>query len=365
MSFQLSEWVFYSILLRMINISTPSRICLFGEHQDYLGLPVAATSISLRSIISGKKRDDKQVIINLPDIKKKEMFYIDQLDYQNSRDYFKSGIKVCKESGMIFNNGFECTIRSNIPIKAGLSSSSSIVVGWINFLSFVSDNKKSITAQTIADLAFKAEVLEFDEPGGMMDQNAVSFGNTLLIDPLRKNLTKLDIDLGNIIIGDSKETKDTLEIIHNCKDKRMQILSKLKKYEPNFDLHRSALKNDYNFLNSNELELMHATIENRDVSFAGIAELSKKDFSIEKIGQLLLKHHEILSKKLKVSTMQIDKMIEASMNAGAYGAKITGSGGGGCMFALTPDDPNPICEAIRNIGGDAYVVKTDRGTCKL
>ena len=217
----------------MINISTPSRICLFGEHQDYLGLPVAATSISLRSIISGKKRDDKQVIINLPDINKKEMFYIDQLDYQNSRDYFKSGIKVCKESGMIFSNGFECTIISNIPIQAGLSSSSSIVVGWINFLSFVSDTKKSMSAQTIADLAFKAEVLEFDEPGGMMDQNAVSFGNTLLIDPLRKNLTKLDIDLGNIIIGDSKETKVTLEIIHNCKDERLQILSKLLgKYEP-------------------------------------------------------------------------------------------------------------------------------------
>ena len=63
--------------------------------------------------------------------------------------------------------------------------------------------------------------------------------------------------------------------------------------------------------------------------------------------------------------MQIDRMIEASMDAGAYGAKITGSGGGGCMFALTPEDPNPICEAIRNVGGDAYLVKTDRGTCKL
>ena len=110
---------------------------------------------------------------------------------------------------------------------------------------------------------------------------------------------------------------------------------------------------------------MHATIENRDVSFAGIAELSKKDFSIEEIGQLLLKHHEILSNKLNVSTMQIDRMIEASMDAGAYGAKITGSGGGGCMFALTPEDPNPVCEAIKNVGGDAYLVKTDRGTFKL
>ena len=41
-------------LIEMINISTPSKLS-FGEHQDYLGLPVAATSISLRSIISGKK----------------------------------------------------------------------------------------------------------------------------------------------------------------------------------------------------------------------------------------------------------------------------------------------------------------------
>jgi len=198
-----------------------------------------------------------------------------------------------------------------------------------------------------------------------MDHNAVSFGNTLIIDPLRKNLKKLDIDLGNIIIGDSKETKDTLGIIHNCKDKRTRILSKLKKYKPNFDLRESVIKNDYNFLNTNELELMHATIENRDVSLTGIAELSKKDFSIEKIGQLLLKHHEILSSKLNVSTIQIDRMIEASMDAGAYGAKITGSGGGGCMFALTPEDAKPVCEAIRNVGGDAYLVKSDRGTFKF
>ena len=31
-----------------MEISTPGRICLFGEHQDYLGLPVLAMAISLR-----------------------------------------------------------------------------------------------------------------------------------------------------------------------------------------------------------------------------------------------------------------------------------------------------------------------------
>ena len=32
----------------MIKISTPSRLCLFGEHQDYLGLDVIALAIDLR-----------------------------------------------------------------------------------------------------------------------------------------------------------------------------------------------------------------------------------------------------------------------------------------------------------------------------
>ena len=85
---------------------------------------------------------------------------------------------------MIFSNGFECTIISNIPIQAGLIAHHPLLLAD-KFLSFVSD-KKSMSAQTIADLALKAEVLEFDEPGGMMDQNAVPFGNALLIDELRK-----------------------------------------------------------------------------------------------------------------------------------------------------------------------------------
>ena len=43
-----------------MEISTPGRICLFGEHQDYLGLPVIAMAISLRVRIVGKKRKDRR-----------------------------------------------------------------------------------------------------------------------------------------------------------------------------------------------------------------------------------------------------------------------------------------------------------------
>ena len=41
-----------------LEIYAPARICLFGEHQDYLGLPVIASAINLKLKITGKKRND-------------------------------------------------------------------------------------------------------------------------------------------------------------------------------------------------------------------------------------------------------------------------------------------------------------------
>ena len=79
-----------------MEISTPGRVCLFGEHQDYLGLPVIAMAISLRSVISGIFRNDTSIIIRMPDINETEKFDLDKLNYHSSRDYFKSGSKFVK-----------------------------------------------------------------------------------------------------------------------------------------------------------------------------------------------------------------------------------------------------------------------------
>jgi galactokinase len=48
---------------KKVFVSTPSRICLFGEHQDYLGLEVIASAINLRFYASASSRDDKIIRI--------------------------------------------------------------------------------------------------------------------------------------------------------------------------------------------------------------------------------------------------------------------------------------------------------------
>ena len=63
-----------------------------------------------------------------------------------------------------------------------------------------------------------------------------------------------------------------------------------------------------------------------------------------------------------MSTVKIDNMLNASMEAGALGGKITGSGGGGCMFVLSTEDPLKIVSAIKKNGGKVHIVKMDTGT---
>ena len=126
-----------------MEVTTPGRICLFGEHQDYLGLPVIAMAISLRISITGKQRNDKQVVILKSDLNETEFFSLVDLKYSKPRDYFKSGIKICQKNGLTFSNGFECEIKSQIPINAGTSSSSALNVSWIHFLSKISIIQKT------------------------------------------------------------------------------------------------------------------------------------------------------------------------------------------------------------------------------
>lgn len=77
-------------LLNKLKISTPGRVCLFGEHQDYLHLPVVASAISLRISITGNRRNDNMISLNLPNISRSEFFKINEpIIYNEDRDYLK------------------------------------------------------------------------------------------------------------------------------------------------------------------------------------------------------------------------------------------------------------------------------------
>jgi D-glycero-alpha-D-manno-heptose-7-phosphate kinase len=60
------------------------------------------------------------------------------------------------------------------------------------------------------------------------------------------------------------------------------------------------------------------------------------------------KHQQSLDPRM--CTEEMARLEQAMAAAGALGGKAAGSGAGGCMFFLGPDDPGPTIEAARECG---------------
>jgi mevalonate kinase len=60
-----------------------------------------------------------------------------------------------------------------------------------------------------------------------------------------------------------------------------------------------------------------------------------EDFDLKQVGDLMNENHLQL-KGIGVSSEELDYLVSLARERGAFGAKLTGGGGGGCMVALTP-----------------------------
>jgi galactokinase len=352
---------------KTITVSTPGRICLFGEHQDYLGLPVIAAAISRRVNISGFNRNDGKAIIHLPDIKRENAFDIyPEMPYVHKRDYFRSALNILQRKGYTFKNGIECTVQGNIPINSGTSSSSALLVNWIHFLTLMADNPKPISAEAMAEIGYQAEVAEFKEAGGMMDHYSTAVGNVIYLESTPKmKVEKLTPKLGTFVLGDSQEPKDTVGLIRRVKGGVLGAIGKIKSEFPDFSILTATFEdlNDFkNLLTFEAQELISGNIDNHRILNKALELLKSGSFEDSDLGELLNQHQFNLRENLKISTPKIDRMIEASLDAGALGGKINGSGGGGCMFVYAPENPEKVAQAIENQGGKAYIINVDEGT---
>ena len=60
-----------------ITSQAPGRICLFGDHQDYLELPIIACAVDRRLRIKATPNGTNQLLIQMLDLNKKESIAID------------------------------------------------------------------------------------------------------------------------------------------------------------------------------------------------------------------------------------------------------------------------------------------------
>jgi len=349
-----------------ISVSAPGRICLFGEHQDYLNLPVIAAAINRRITVIAHKRNDPIMHFQLPDIHEEDSFHVSKhVEYIKERDYLRSAVNIVQRYGYTISHGADFTVTGTIPINSGTSSSTALVVALTDMIIRLNEKNKHVPPEEIAKLAHLAEVVEFGEPGGMMDHYTTAIGGVIFLSMYPElNIEKLRPHLGSFVLGDSGEPKNTMVILAKVKRRIEKTVYQLSHLYENFSLQTVSLSEIDTFkkdLEKDQIDILTATLQNRDITGEAKEICTAKSLDHEKFGELLYKHHVILSKELHISTAKIDRMIGAALKAGAYGAKINGSGGGGCMFAYAPDKAEQVAEAIAKEGGKCYIINVDQG----
>lgn len=351
---------------RELKVSAPGRICLFGEHQDYFGLPIIAAAINLRITISGKRSRDPIIDVDMPDIGEKEHLQLrKELKYSKARDYLKSGINILQREGKIPDSGWNCLIRGTIPINSGTASSSALAVAWIKFLLEAVGDKRAGDPDAIANLAFMAEVAEFNEPGGKMDHYSSALGGVISIHFENQfKVRKLKNTLGSFVLADSLQRKDTTGTLEYIKTHVLSGMGKIQKEKPEFQLNSSPLKEyleDIERLDKEESNLIKGTLFTRDLTAEGESLFESETFDHVKFGSLLSRQQGVLKKYLKLSIPKIDKMLDAALQAGALGGKGNGSGGGGCVFAYAPERAKEVAEALRRLDTKPFILHIEEG----
>ena len=363
----------------MIKIKSPGRICLFGEHQDYLSFPVISMAISRYIYLLASKISEKKFLINLPDIDQNFEIGLNnkELEYNSNRDYIKTGNNQFIRRNIRFNHGYKIQISGDIPINAGVASSSALVIAWLYFLNLISNQK--VSNQNLALMGYNSEVSEFKESGGMMDHFNASYGNIIYLKPSIQNpdLINYDLILDGFVLGDSMIKKDTVDDLRKVKEASLISIELMKQSMPGFNQFQTKVEDIIPYLpnlNKTYQEKIIGILINRDLTNeaknlidTNIKLLNRKNNVdklnqfYKKLGSLMNMHQDQLREKIGVSIDKIDNMISKCKDVGAYGGKINGSGFGGTMFTLFPNNQDKLVKAIEACDGRAYIINTSKG----
>ena len=303
--------------------SAPGKIILFGEHFVVHGVKAILCAINKRAIVISKKNETQNIFIK-SSLGENTIPISESLDNIEStfKPFFFIAKKIINENN--FSNGVDIEIQSEIPIGAGLGSSSACCVAAA--LS-ISNLFSKLDKNQILELAIEAEKTIFPNTSGA-DCTVSVFGG--IIDYQKDNGYKI-IDTSHefdFIVVNSKKSHSTNIVVNRVNE------------------FKNENKKIFDDLCGEESKLIEKAID------------SLQKFDLETIGKCMAQN-QIFLEQLGVSNdllLSIVKLVEKE----TFGAKITGAGDGGCIIALTEKNKkDSVLEHIK-VEHESYPVTIDK-----
>ena len=426
--------------------TAPGRICLYGDHQDYLLNPVIACAINRSIEVRATAREGcgdgaVQLHVHKPDLgESSTTITFDEhgaADDDNnggggssgSLDFLRLALTVLRRYKCVPLRSYDVAIRGTLPINAGLSSSSALTAAFIHFLvaafgvecpnphssggdavfraapvslaesGAAAEEVEVLPLPLLARLTWETEVLELGTAGGKMDHYSLCLGAGILLHTRSdtwQRFTTRSLPL-RLVLAVSGQRKDTNGTLSHLKTLQMEALAALQAKRPLFDatalaadpaltadcrgwaadpkstigplVHeladkpqlqpylRAALLN--HVITASAALLLLPSVQSTASGVEG-AHGVDDDAVVQGLGVLMNLHHASLRDDLRNSTDLIERIVAAASTAGAAGAKIVGSGGGGCVVAIATSDvgAQAVAAAMKEAGAvESFVVQ--------
>ena len=286
----------------------PGRVNLMGDHTDYNGGLVLPIAIGLECVVAVRPRDDGEVSLRSLDVVED--------DWTRYVDAVREVIAPAR--------GVDGVLASSVPPGSGLSSSAALEVAVALAL-----GGGGLAPVELALACQRAEHLATGVPSGVMDQLASVASRAdraLLIDCRSLELRYVRIPDDAAIVVVHSGVPRTLE--RSAYSERRAACEQIATVLGLGSLRDATLDQVLD-----EPLARHVVTENARVEQTAAAlEIG----NIVRVGELMLESHASLRDDYRVSTPELDLLVEQLVSAGAHGARLTGAGFGGCVVAIAP-----------------------------
>ncbi len=284
---------------------------LLGEHAVVYGYPSLVTAADERLLVEAEAMSEDRIVIDAPE--------------SGDTRFVDEAIRQARVTWQIPSGGYRIKTQSKFTGKYGFGSSAAVTTATIRALAALF--QKEVTLRELFELSYQT-VLAVQGVGSGFDVAASVYGGTLYFVGGGRIIEPISIPSVPLIVGYTGVKSNSIELVRQVAEKRKKEPQKIER------IFQAIAK---------------LVDESRQRMLEG---------DWERVGKLMDFNQEYL-RDLGVSSEKLEVMISAAKKAGAWGAKLSGAGGGDCMIALHPYGAQgklAITKAIQDAGGEVVDV---------
>ncbi|GAA2326987.1 galactokinase [Dactylosporangium salmoneum] len=355
--------------------ASPGRVNLIGEHTDYNDGYVLPFALPHLTVVGARRLDGPRWSITSEQTGETVEFTAG--DRVEGWAAYPAGIVwVLREAGHDVP-GAALTIASDVPFGAGLSSSAALECAVMACLLDLAG--LDVPMADRPRLAQRAENEYVGAPTGIMDQSASTLcqeGHALFLDCRSLATEQVPFDLAAqglaILVVDSKAPHAHVSGEYAARRRSCEEAAKILDVTALRDIDEAGLDAALARLDDEVMRRRVRHVVTEDQRVLDTVDALRAG-NARAIGPLMTASHASMRDDYEITVPEVDTAVEAALAAGAYGARMTGGGFGGCVLALV--DAERCAEVEAAVRGafadagfappDAFVVTPAEGTHRI